>query len=97
LHEIFLSKTNSTLTGKQCARSSSFKHRCFLWIDACVSSTQLSRPTWSNRAYLNLETLKWQEAFLSKLTELSQGSKMLDKPDSKTDCVLWRYMYVSST
>jgi hypothetical protein len=37
----------------------------FVWRDPCVSSTQLNRPMWSNRAFLHLETAKLQEVFLS--------------------------------
>jgi hypothetical protein len=38
LKEVFLSKTISTLMGKQCARCHSFYHRWFSWRDTCISS-----------------------------------------------------------
>jgi hypothetical protein len=47
LQEVFLTKTNSFLTGKQCFICSSSNTDCFLCTDIYVSSTQLSRPIWN--------------------------------------------------
>jgi hypothetical protein len=42
--EVFLSKTDSVLQGKQCARSGSLQHKWFLCRHAWISSTHLNRP-----------------------------------------------------
>jgi hypothetical protein len=64
LQEIFLSKTNSILTGKQCARCYFSNIDGFLLRDTCVSSTQLNRPICNKRGYLHLENPKLQKVFL---------------------------------
>jgi hypothetical protein len=69
---VFLSKSNSIITGKQCYRSSTDgflgEIRVFLhlsWI--CLVG--------ANRAYLHLETPKLQEVFLEKLTQFSRETR----------------------
>jgi hypothetical protein len=44
LQEVFLSKTNLTLTGNNVQDAAASNIDGFLWRDACVSSTQLNRP-----------------------------------------------------
>jgi hypothetical protein len=44
----------------------------------------------ANRAYLHLETPKFQEVFLSKLIQFSQGNNVIDAPASNADSCLWR-------
>jgi hypothetical protein len=39
--EVFISKTNSILSGKQCAKCSCFYTVGFIWSDTCVSSNSL--------------------------------------------------------
>jgi hypothetical protein len=48
--EVFLSKTNAVLTGKECGRCSWFWHNGFLLREKCVSSTQLSRSIWKKQS-----------------------------------------------
>jgi hypothetical protein len=50
LQELFLSKTNSTLRGKQCATCYYFYYTCVCSRDTCVSSTQLNRPIWNKES-----------------------------------------------
>jgi hypothetical protein len=51
----------------------------------------------ANRAYLHLETPKLQENSFKKLTQLSQGSNVLNAPHSNTEGALLRDTCVSST
>jgi hypothetical protein len=46
LQEVFLSKTNSFVQGKQCARCSLLLNRCFSFENTCVSSPLLNRRIW---------------------------------------------------
>jgi hypothetical protein len=47
LQEVSLSNTNSTLTGKQCARWHASHTDHFLLINSCFSSPYLEKPSWS--------------------------------------------------
>jgi hypothetical protein len=44
----------------------------FFPTDTCISSSQLSRPIWTKRAYIHLENPKLHKVFLQKLTQFSQ-------------------------
>jgi hypothetical protein len=57
LQAVFLSKSNSTLTGKQCARCSCIQHRQFSLRDTCVSSTHLNVLIWTKMSLSSLWTL----------------------------------------
>jgi hypothetical protein len=96
LQELLLSKTNSTLTGKQCARCCSSNTDCFLWRDTCVSATQLNGPFWNKVLLLNLEKPVMQEVFIAKLTQFSQGSNVLYATASNTKGFLLRDACISS-
>jgi hypothetical protein len=95
LQEVFLSKTNSILPGKEYARCSCSNIDAFLVRDTCVSSTQLNRPICNNRGYLHLENPSLQEVFLSKVIQFSQGYNGVDASASNTDGFLWRDTCVS--
>jgi hypothetical protein len=84
LQKVFLSRTNSVLTGKPCTRCSCFWHKWFSFKHTCVSSTQLNRPI-CNRAYLHFEKPKLQEVIFSKSNQFSQGKKVLDVAPSNID------------
>jgi hypothetical protein len=57
----------------------------FLSRDTCVMSTQQIVLLVANRAYLHLETPKFQEVFLSKTNSILSGNIVLDAPASNTD------------
>jgi hypothetical protein len=48
------------------------------------------QPTWKNRTYLLLQTLKLQEVLLEKVPQFLPGSNELDAPASNTDGFLSR-------
>jgi hypothetical protein len=56
--EVFLSKTNSTLTDNNVLHATASNIDPLLSRDTCVSSTQMKRPILSRSAYLQLETPK---------------------------------------
>jgi hypothetical protein len=51
----------------------------------------------TNRAYLHLETLSFQEVFLSKTHSILTGKNVLSSPACSLDGFLSRYTCVSST
>jgi hypothetical protein len=50
----------------------------------------------AKRAYVHLESPKWQEVFLSNRTKFSQGNNVLDAPSCNTHGFLSRDVFVSS-
>jgi hypothetical protein len=71
LQEVFLSKIHSIITGNNVLDAAASNIAVFLSRDTFVSSTQLNRPTWSNRPYLNLETHKLRKHSFQKGIQLS--------------------------
>jgi hypothetical protein len=74
LQEVFLSKTNSILSGKQCAWCSCFYHRLsFLEIDIFLhlKRSGVFQKKW---AFLYHENSDLQEIFFSKTNSFSQGT-----------------------
>jgi hypothetical protein len=69
----------------------------FVWRDRCISTTQLNRPIWSNRAYLHLEIYDFQEVFLSKTNSILTGKQCLFAPACTMDGFLRRDTCVFST
>jgi hypothetical protein len=64
--EVFLKKSNSMLTWKQCATAAACTIGSFLSRDTFVYSTQLNRLIWKKGALLYIEKYDLQEVFLSK-------------------------------
>jgi hypothetical protein len=78
LQEIFLSKSNSSLTRKQCGRCSTSNTDGFLSRYACVLSTHLKRPIATKWDFLHLEKYDWLQFSSHKLSHVSQGKNVLE-------------------
>jgi hypothetical protein len=94
LQEVFLSKTCSVLTGKQCFRCSFSITDGFLWRDTCVSSTLLNRPIWNEDSP---QKPKLQEVFLSQTNSVLTGKQCARSSATNRDGYLWRDTCISST
>jgi hypothetical protein len=75
--DVFLFKTNSFLTGKQCGRYLCTNTDGFVWRDTCVSSTLLNRLIWNKDIQSPPKKTKLQEDFLSKTNSVLTGKLLL--------------------
>jgi hypothetical protein len=90
LQEVFLSRTNSIIRGKQCARSSSSNRDGFLWeihLFLHLSSIGLFGRKW---AFLHLEYSICGKYSFQKRTQFTQGNNELDVTASNIDDLLWK-------
>jgi hypothetical protein len=96
LQEVFLSKTNSTLTWVQFARCCSFYHRWFSFLIEVQVFLPLSLIglSWVTEAILHFENYDLRKYFIQKLSQFSQWHNVLDTPASNADAFLSRYMFV---
>jgi hypothetical protein len=95
--EVFLSKTNTILTGKMCLMLMFLTQMFFFWTIHVFLHLSKEGLFGANRAYLHHETLKLQEVFLSKPKSILTGNNMLDAAAANIHDFLWRDIYVSST
>jgi hypothetical protein len=63
---VFLSKTNSILTEKQCARCSTFKRLWFFLTATCAFLIQLNRRSWTNELSSPLKILIGMQYYFQK-------------------------------
>jgi hypothetical protein len=79
------SKTNSILTGKQCAWCCSFLHRRFSveWYIRFFQSVE--RPIWKKWAFLHLENCYLLGILLSKTNTILQANNVLESSSSNID------------
>jgi hypothetical protein len=98
LLDVFIAESNSILTRKQWARGCSFlQGRFSLERYMCFLNSAQKGLFAANGTFLHHENSDFQDVFLSKLTQFSQGINVLDAPISNTDGFLWRNMCVSQT
>jgi hypothetical protein len=73
--EVFLSKSNSVIRGKNGLDAPASNTDGCLWRDPCVSSSLVNRPFGTKRAYQHLEKHTLQEVFLSKTISTLTGKQ----------------------
>jgi hypothetical protein len=83
LQEVLHSKTNSVLTGKQCARCSCFYHRwCSFERQMCVFNSAEWAYLEQSDLISTLKNVSCMKYSFQKLTEFSKGINVLDDPAS---------------
>jgi hypothetical protein len=97
LQEVYLSKTNSTLSETMCYKLRLLTQMVFFaeihvflqlsWIHHLEQPEPIS----------TLKTLICRQYFFQKLSQSAQGNNVLDAPSSNTDIFLWRNTCVSSS
>jgi hypothetical protein len=98
LQDVFISKINSILTGKQCAKCFQLQHRWFCLV-RYMFFFNLSEKAYLEQTapFFTLENLCCRKYFFQKLTQFSQGNNVFDVPPVKTEGFLLRDTFVSST
>jgi hypothetical protein len=94
---VFLPKTNTFLTGKECALAPASNKGGFLSSNACVSSAYMKRPIWNTMSLSPAWTLWLPGCIPFKNCLNSQRETMLEASASKIDGFLCRDTCVSST
>ena len=97
LQEVFLSKTTSVLTGKQCDSRSCFDTTCFTLTNTCISSCQLTRLIWRKHSLSQPWKQSCRKHYVLKLTLFSQVNTLLNVPPSSTNGFPSRETCVYST
>jgi hypothetical protein len=97
LHEIFLWKSNSVLTGNRVLVFTDCNfHLLFGEIHVFLQLSWVGLFG-ANKAYLHFEIAKWQEILLSKTNSILKGKQCSRSPDSNTNGFLLRDKCVHST
>jgi hypothetical protein len=96
LQEVFLSKPNSVLTGKQCGRMLLLLTQMVFCREIRVFPQNLNRPIWNKKSLPHLEKYDLQEVFISKTHSFLPGKQSARCSCRKQRCLSPRVRCVLS-